>query len=261
MPLLNKDIPKLAENMRDAGYYTTAFVNNSLAGYPLTGSGFDEYVERSESALDITQRRGAAPEGGDVAANTTSQVLHWLDAHHDSAQPFFLYVHFMEPHSPYNPPPDDDIFKSGPYSFMTDTGYDLVRGALLRMATNGNQEAIQRLYQLYDGKIHNIDRYVGDILNLLKQLGLDKDTYIVLTSDHGELLYSHPQDFLTFDHRSLYDADLHIPLIIAGPRIPEGEKIDSLASNVDTAPTILDLVGAAPLSDAEGNSLTPLLLG
>lgn len=260
MPLLNKDTPKLAENMQSAGYYTAAFVNNSLAGYPLTGSGFDEYFERSESALDITQRRGA-PVGGDVAANTTSQVLQWLDDHHDGTQPFFLYVHFMEPHSPYNPPPQDDIFKSGPYSFMTVTGYDLVGGALLRMATNGNQDAIQRLYQLYDGKIHNVDRYVGDILNRIKQLGLDKNTYIVLTSDHGELLYSHPEDFLTFDHRSLYDADLHVPLIVAGPRIPEGEKIESLASNVDTAPTILDLVGAAPLSDAEGHSLTPLLLG
>lgn len=260
MPLLNKDIPTLAENLQAAGYYTTAFVNNSLAGYPLTGSGFDEYYERSESALDITIRT-SAPAREDVAATTEKQVLQWLGAHHEGTQPFFLYVHFMEPHSPYNPPPEDDIFKSGPYSFMKDTGYDLVGGALLRLATNGDQDAIQRLYQLYDGKIHHVDRYVGDILNQLKQYQLDKNTYIVLTSDHGELLYSHPEDFLTFDHRSLYDADLHVPLIIAGPGIPQGEKIESLASNVDTAPTILDLVGAAPLNDAEGHSLAPVLQG
>lgn len=260
MPLLNKDIPTLAKNMQAAGYYTTAFVNNSLAGYPLTGSGFDEYYERSEYAPDITQRSsGQAQEN--VAATTASQVLQWLKTHHDSKQPFFLYVHFLEPHSPYNPPPEDDIFKSGPYSFMTDTGYDLVKGALLRLAANGDQDAIQRLYQLYDGKIHNVDRYVGTILGYLKQLGLEQNTYILLTSDHGELLYSHPNDYLTFDHRSLYDSDLHIPLIVAGPGIPQGKKIEALASNVDTAPTVLDLAGASALSDAEGHSLTPLIQG
>lgn len=261
MPLLNKDIPTLAKNMQEAGYYTAAFVDNSLAGYPLTGSGFDEYYERSESALDITQRRSSGPNGENLAATTASQVLRWLGAHHDSKRPFFLYVHFLEPHSPYNPPPQDDIFKSGPYSFMTDTGYDMVRGALLRLAMNGDQGAIQRLYQLYDGKIHHIDRYVGAILDQIKQYHLGKSTYILLTSDHGELLYSHPNDFLTFDHRSLYDADLHIPLIIAGPGIPQGKTIESLASNIDTAPTILDLAGAAPLSDAEGHSLVPLIQG
>lgn len=261
MPLLNKDTPTLAKNMQNAGYYTAAFVDNSLAGYPLTGSGFDEYYERSESALDITQRRSNGPAGEDMAATTASQVLRWLEIHRESKQPFFLYVHFLEPHSPYNPPPQDDIFKSGPYLFMTDTGYDLVRGALLRLAANGDQDAIQRLYQLYDGKIHHIDRYVGAILDQIQKFHLNKNTYILLTSDHGELLYSHPKDFLTFDHRSLYDADLHIPLIIAGPGIPQGKKIESMASNIDTAPTILDFAGAAPLSDAEGHSLLPLIQG
>ena len=260
MPLLNKDIPTLAENMQKAGYYTTAFVNNSLAGYPLTGSGFDEYYERSESAPDIT-RRSSGPAGEDVPATTTNQVLRWLDSHHGGKQPFFLYVHFLEPHSPYNPPSQDDIFKSGPYSFMTDTGYDFIKGALLRLAANGDQNAIQRLYQLYDGKIHHIDRYVGAILNHLKELGLDQNIYILLTSDHGELLYSHPKDYLTFDHRSLYDADLHVPLIVAGPGLPKGKSIEALASNIDTAPTILDLAGARPLSDAEGHSLVPLIQG
>jgi hypothetical protein len=75
------------------------------------------------------------------------------------------------------------------------------------------------------------------------------------------LLYSHPKDYLTFDHRSLYDADLHVPLIIAGPGISQGKKTLALASNVDTAPTILDLAGVVPLNDAEGHSLVPLIQG
>jgi hypothetical protein len=99
------------------------------------------------------------------------------------------------------------------------------------------------------------------ILDRLRSLGLEDNTYVVLTSDHGEMLYSHPDDFLTFDHRSLYDPVLHIPLIVAGPGIPKGEVNPALASNLDTAPTVLDLAGAPALDDAEGHSLAPLIEG
>ena len=88
-------------------------------------------------------------------------VLAWLDDHHDSGQPFFLYVHLLEPHSPYNPPPEDDLFKSDAYPYLTNDGYDLVRGGLFRLAVNGDEKAVERLYQLYDGKIHYVDRYAG----------------------------------------------------------------------------------------------------
>lgn len=261
MPLLNKDTPLLAENLQNAGYYTAAFVDNSLGGYPINGSGFDEYYKGGRPAVDITIRSGSRGNelGPDPA--TVAHVLQWLDTHHNESQPFFLYVHFIDPHSPYNPPPQDDIFKSDAYPYLTNTGYDMVRGALFRLAMTGDQKAIDRLYQLYDGKIHYIDRYVGEILARLKSMGLDENTYVLLTSDHGEMLYSHPKDFLTFDHRSLYNPVLHIPLIVVGPEIPASKRIDALASNIDTAPTILALAGAQPLSDAEGHSLVPLIQG
>jgi arylsulfatase A-like enzyme len=225
----------------------------------LTGRGFDEYYQGQGSVQDvnITER---VDLGSDLTGPATTQrVLSWLDQH--KAQPFFLYVHFIEPHSPYDPPPEDDIFKSDAYPYLFDTGYDIAHAPLKRLAMLGDQKAIDRLYQLYDGKIHFIDRYVGKILDRLQQLGLADNTLVVLTSDHGELLYSHPRDFLTFDHRSLYDTDLHIPLIIAGPHVPHGRVINALASNIDTAPTILDLAGLPPLSDAEGRSLVPLIDG
>ncbi len=262
VPLMNKDNPTLAENLQKSGYYTAAFVDNSLAGYALTGSGFDEYYEESKPALDITKRNSFGSNAKYGAAFTTAHVINWLDTHRGSTQPFFLYVHLIEPHSPYDPDSQDDIFKSeATYPYLSDTGYDIVRGGLLRLAMTGDQKAIDRLYELYDGKIHYVDRYVGKILDQMKALGLDDNTYILLTSDHGELLYSHPQDFLTFDHRSLYDTALHIPLIVVGPEIPRGQKIEALASNIDTAPTILALASALPLSDAEGHSLVPLIQG
>lgn len=259
VPLIDNETPMMAPDFKYHGYYTAAFVNNGLAGRPLTGRGFDEYHQAQPSShdLNITQRVGV---GSDLTAPaTTRKILFWLGQH--KAQPFFLYVHFMEPHSPYDPPPQDDLFKSGPYANLFDTGYDLAHAPLKRLAMLGDQQAIARLYQLYDGKIHFVDRYVGKILDRLQALGLQKNTLVVLTSDHGELLYSHPRDFLTFDHRSLYDTDLHIPLIIAGPGVPHGRVINALGSNIDTAPTILDMAGLPPLSDAEGRSLVPLLDG
>jgi arylsulfatase len=258
MPLLDKDIPTLAESFRDGGYRTAAFVDNSLAGKPLVGEGFVDFVDGSAAAPDITERTAGLKIG---APYTTAKVLVWLDSHHADSQPFFLYVHLLEPHSPYNPPPQDDLFKSDAYPTLTHDGYDFAHAGLLRLAMHGDEKAVERLYQLYDGKIHYVDRYVGQILDGLKSLGLEDHTYILLTSDHGELLYSHPNDFLTFDHRSLYDNVLHIPLIVAGPGIPQGQVSPALASNIDTAPTLIDLTGTPALSDAQGQSLVPLLEG
>ena len=254
--LVSSDVPMLAEIFKAQGYHTAAFVNNGVAGEALTGRGFDEYDQGQPNAQvkDITQRGG---EAYNLAPETTQKILPWLDQHR--SKPFFLFVLFLEPHSPYNPPPEDDIFKTNAYPDETNTGYDLKRGHLFRLAMLGDQQAVQRLYDLYDGKIHFVDRYVGEIMDQVKKLGLSDNTLIVLTSDHGELLYSHPDDFLTFDHRSLYDPVVHIPLIMAGPGLPDGKLIDGLASNVDTAPTILNLAGFPVPSDAEGHSLVPLI--
>lgn len=259
MPLFNRDIPTLAEDFQAHGYYTAAFVNNSLAGYPVTGSGFDEYHSGSRPATNITQRVPGRTGDIQMSMNTTKEILAWLDKNH--SRPFFLYIHFLAPHSPYDPPPADDIFKSGPYASMTQTGYNILTGKLLELAMLGNQNAIARLYQLYDGKIHFVDGEVGEILNKVRSLGLQGNTQVYLSSDHGELLYSHPRHFLTFDHRSLYNTDLHVPFIGAGPGIPKGKVINGLGQSIDTAPTILSLAGLPRLSDAQGISLVPMIDG
>ena len=256
--LIDADTPVLAEIFKAHGYHTAAFVNNGVAGKALTGRGFDEYDQGQPNGQvkDITQRGG---EAYNLAPETTEKVMPWLDSHR--GQPFFLFVLYLEPHSPYNPPPEDDIFKTDAYPDETNTGYNLKGGYLFRLAMLGDQKAIERLYDLYDGKIHFVDRYVGELMDHLKQIGLSENTLVVLTSDHGEMLYSHPDDFLTFDHRSLYDPVMHVPLIIEGPGLPKGKLVNAIASNVDTAPTILNLAGIAPPADAEGNSLLPLIEG
>ena len=98
-------------------------------------------------------------------------------------------------------------------------------------------------------------------MKTVSELGLDKNTIIVLVSDHGELLYAHPKDFNMADHRSVYDADLHIPLIFRGPGIPAGKRVDALASHYDVLPTLLDLEGLSAPSNLDGMSLKPIFSG
>jgi arylsulfatase A-like enzyme len=258
-PLIDQNTPVLAEIFKAHGYHTTAFVNNGVAGWEVTGRSFDEYFQTQggSGAVNITQRRLILPDS--TAPGTIQRVLPWLDQNY--TKPFFLFVLFFEPHSPYDPPPEHDLFKSDAYPDQSDTGYDIKTGHLKRLAMLRDPKAVERLYQLYDGKIHFVDYYVGQLLDHLQKLGLTKNTLVVITSDHGELLYSHPRDYLTFDHRSLYDTAMHIPLVAAGPGVARGRVVAALASNLDTAPTILDLAGLPPLTDAQGRSLVPLIQG
>ena len=265
MPPIDENTPVLAEVFKSRGYRTVAFVNNALGGRGLTDRGFDEYYQYQQptAPVSIVEREGEAELGANRqhrAPQTMERLLPWLDQH--ASEPFFAFVLFWEPHSPYNPPPEHDLFKSDAYPNMTDTGYDIKEGYLKRLAMLGDEKAVERLYQLYDGKIHYIDSFVGQLMDHLEKLGLEKKTLIVLTSDHGEMMFSHPDDFLTFDHVSLYDPTLHVPLILSGPAsLPKGKVIEALSSTLDIAPTILDLAGLPPLPGAQGQSLVPLIEG
>jgi hypothetical protein len=75
------------------------------------------------------------------------------------------------------------------------------------------------------------------------------------------MLYSHPDDFLTFDHRSLYDQVMHVPGIVWGGGVPKGKTVDALATHIDIAPTVLELAGLPAKPDAQGESLAPLIWG
>jgi len=248
----------LAEWLKDHGYHTAAFVNNSVAGHNITARGFDEYDEGQQRPPSITERKGLDnPEYQAPAA--TGRILNWLDAKHE--KPFFLFLLYFEPHSPYNPPPEHDLFRSGVYAGETNTGWDLKGGRLFRWADVGDQDAIERMTQLYDGKIHFVDFYIGQVLQKLRDSGLDKNTIVLLTSDHGEMLYSHPDDFLTFDHRSLYDQVMHVPGILWGAGVPRGKTIQSLATHIDIAPTLLALSGLPPKPGSQGEDLVPVIRG
>ncbi|MGA3327701.1 MAG: sulfatase-like hydrolase/transferase [Terriglobia bacterium] len=194
-----------------------------------------------------------------TAPLTLAWAQQWLTAHRD--QRFFLWLHFMEPHSPYNPPREYDRFKTlDDYPTLYDDNrqdaHELTTRAIL-----GDSHAINRLRQLYAAKIMYADHYLGEVFKTLTDLGLRKNTIIVLVSDHGELMFSHPQDFNMADHRSVYDMVQHVPLMIWAPNVRAGRRVDALAGHYDLLPTIFDLEGLPIPSQVDGKSLKPVLDG
>lgn len=251
--------PILAEMLKAHGVVTAADNANCWSTWDVVQRGWDHF----KFFPGYQSRVEGHPNLADPFYLTAPKTLAWaqqfLSANRDRR--FFIWVHFMEPHSPYNAPREYDRFRTpDDYPNLYD---DNVEGAreLHSLAILGDQRAVRRLEQLYASKILYVDHYVGELFKTVSALGLDKNTIVVLLSDHGELLYSHPSDFNMADHRSVYDADLHIPLIFRGPGIPADRRVDALVSHYDVVPTLLDLENLSPASHLDGSSLKPIFDG
>ena len=255
---LSSHKPIIPELLKTDGMITAADNANCWSLWDVVTRGWDLLRFFPGYQLPVPGHPGAS-QFYLTATKTTAWAQQWLEAHR--RQRFFFWIHYMEPHSPYNAPPEFDRFKS-PDDFPNLNGEDMAdRRKLNSLAKLGNIHAIRRLQQLYAAKILYVDHYIGELLKTLHTLGLDRNTIIILVSDHGQLLYSHRNDFNTDDHRSVYDADLHVPLIFRGPGIPAGKRLDDLASHYDLLPTILDLENLPPARHTDGVSLKGDILG
>ncbi|MBU1849729.1 MAG: sulfatase-like hydrolase/transferase [Nanoarchaeota archaeon] len=228
----------LAEILKTVGYKTAAFISVSMMS-PASGlnQGFDVY-NYSEGV-----RRGNETI---IAANI------WLENNYE--EPFFLWVHSYDPHDPYNQPkPFDSMHEDFELYYDNVSLSDFT--ALKQAITN------------YDEDISYGDKYIGLLLDKIKDLGLNNNTLIVFLSDHGEQFGEHlvpiyqgmgPQ--VVFEHaRALYDQEVRIPFIIKGPGIPKDKKIDALVENIDVMPTILDLLNIPFSKNIQGKSTLPLI--
>jgi arylsulfatase len=251
--------PTIPEVLKSQGLTTAADNANCWSFFDLAHRGWDSFKFYSGFQLIVPGHPDSADPFYNTAPDTLLWAADWLSEHKN--QRFFLWVHFMEPHSPYNPPHEYDRF--GTPEDFPGVYEDTAEGVkeLHSQAELGNAHAIRREEQLYASKILYVDHYVGELLNTLKRLKLDDHTIVILTSDHGELLYSHPEDYNTTDHISLYDADAHVPLIFRGPGIAQGQRANAIVSHYDVFPTILDLLNLPPLRHANGVSLKPVLSG
>ena len=242
-----EDVPTLPERLRAAGYRTGAFVANpTLHGGIGFARGFDTfYVAPAEGALALH---------GD---SVNRRALPWLAAH--GGRPYFLYLHYLDPHDPYDNPEIVD----GRSPFLPDyegpVRGDMVHGLYAGGVELADPEAdVDHLRALYDSEVHYVDGLVGE---LLETFGRDdfRHALIVLTSNHGEELYDHGG----WKHgHTLYNEQIRVPLIFRWDgRIPEGRRLAGSVRLVDLAPTVLAVAEAEIPGDLDGIDLMPALAG
>lgn len=262
-----EDVQTLAELLKSEGYATAAFIRNPLLELDSRGleRGFDSFFcpesvvdpdTEAESQLLLADRQLYAH---DLRAEELLERAHGWLVQNQSKQPFFLWVHLFDPHDPYSPPsPYDSLFDEDYTGTMTGdirrpSGTD--KPLLEKVEKNPPPDDHRHIIALYDGEIRYVSKQIGLFLDKLQKNGLEKNTLIVVSADHGESLGEHN---LWGHGLSLYETELHIPLIMVMPgRIPAGKVITKPVESADIVPTILSLVGKEITMELAGKDLTP----
>ncbi len=281
---LGDEIPTLAQLLDEAGYRTVAFSANPWITPEFRFSrGFDEFesgramgaqltnlyrsVRRGESLLNRTgvrlpisqwvfrwAGRGNSGNAERDEAQAAS-VVNWL-ATVDRGLPFFLYVHMIGPHDPYDPP--EEFSKAFARSSTKAPRLPPPRvQTVFERAAELAPADLERLVDQYDGAIAHVDSLVGRMLEQLADSGLSDETIVMLTSDHGEEFYEHGN----WRHgNQVYDEVVRVPLLIRVPGGERGKVRHDPAMLVDILPTALGLLGidaGERVAGLDGRALFP----
>jgi choline-sulfatase len=174
----------------------------------------------------------------------------WLRTVPDGS-PWHLYVSFVGPHDPFDPPTEyADHFRGAPVPApILDDGTG--RNPATRAKEYGNTEdELIAARRQYTAALAAIDDAVGDIISTLDDVGAADDTVVIFSADHGEMLGDHH----LFQKSVPYEPAMRIPLIVAGPGIEHG-RCDALTELVDVSATVLDVAAVDPLAPIDGRSL------
>ncbi len=225
----------LAQILRRLKYRTAAFVSAWVLKKKLTGlgRGFNVYNEEFDYRyrLMLTARTGQ---------QVTAAALRWLRKRR--GRPFFLWVHYFDPHGPYRLHPQ---FAHLPATTASSAGSVPAR------VTSASEMSERQL--AYDSEIAYTDHYVGQILGQLTEMGVRDRTLIALTADHGESLGEN--EYWGHGDR-LYQPIVRIPLVVSYPGVlPPGRTVTKDVGLLDVMPTILDYLGIAHRLPLEGRSL------
>ena len=246
--VLAADEVTLSEVLAQRGYVAGGFsANIRLAASYGYGQGF----ARWEAYLPPpTQLKVRGPE-------LRRQALKWLDQRSgDASTPLVLYLQYMEPHAPYEPP---EPYRSRLGRHLGEVDSAAANKILLQSGYRGvglSSLQVDALASLYDGEVAAVDTEIRVLLGELEKRGVLRNAIVVVTSDHGEEFGEHG----TYGHgATLYQAAIRIPLIIVAPDVPGGGVVAENVSLLDLAPTLLDLLGLPPAASFEGRSLVPLM--
>lgn len=288
---LPETLTTLAEVLQGAGYATAAFHSNPYLSLNLGyGKGFDSFWDSMETTSVVSKLASRAKSTikrestiyrffrriarhvetqAEVSYYTRAEevnkrAINWLQG---QKSPFFLWLHYMDLHYPFNPPvPFVHRVRSEGISKALQA--DIVARSLEKPETITQTET-QVLEDLYNAGLLYVDEGIGNFLDNLRQMGLFDKTLICVTADHGEEFLEHG-DFghgikihLLEDNRpilKLYDELLHVPLLLYFPTsIITPSRNPSLVSLIDLAPTLVDFLSIKVPAGWQGQSLLPLL--
>jgi arylsulfatase A-like enzyme len=270
---LPSDLETLAEAVSRAGIATAGFTANAVLR---RDRGF-------ERGLDLFEDVELWP-----APRVAERASEWLGAlprdGDGRPQRFFLWLQLIDPHDPYTPEPEFDVFGGPrPDQDELEPAWRAAQGEVEALQVPGARrdldEAVAHMVaesNRYDGEVLQTDAGVGLLVDRLEALGVLDETLVIVCSDHGEMLYEQRTQPLfvsaalqqlgqepagvdlmfTLGHRPWYFEPLwNTPLVLAGPGFPAGLRRAGLAANLDIYPTVLEALGLRPSRPLEGRSL------
>ena len=274
---LNPGHLTMAEMMRDNGYNTVAFAESGLVdsiyGY---NQGFNSYsnfwhvIEDKEKAaardeavdlkplvfrdrIDLTR---VLDDSMRTTHITFSKTLKWLK--NRGGRKYFCFLHTYEVHMPYYENPYARLFspkyRGAIPNVLNQSKMEALWGAMESGSFKITQKEREHLWALYSAQLRFADDFISQLLNALKDAGLDRDTLIIFTSDHGERLLEHGW---FVGHGSVpYEEVVSVPLVMdCASIVPSGKKIETQVATIDILPTVLDFAGVKKPSILEGVSL------
>lgn len=235
--LAPKRLETVSVKLARAGYQTAAIVSNIALTDEAIGLGrhfhyYDDFVDEK------VPNKQAYERGAD---RTTDATIKWLEEFRKPDTPFFLWVHYMDPHGPYHPP------EHKPVDFTHDTPVTVdIERIPEYLRVPGVDDGLEYV-DLYDEEIAYADAEIGRLLDAYREMGLVDDSVIIFTADHGESMMDH-ESWFTHAYQ-VYEEIIRVPLALIGPGVPE-VRIETPVSNRDVAPTLLQ-AGGLRLTDAE----------
>ncbi|HMB55416.1 MAG TPA: sulfatase-like hydrolase/transferase [Thermoanaerobaculia bacterium] len=248
-----EEIPDLAVMLRQRGYQTHAVSAspvvrdtpsdvNDTGGFGHGFDGFDESCLWREAAC---------------VHRAAQEVLRWRR----EEQPFFLYLHYMDPHDPYRPPESEPRQFAGDYTGdkqwilygNPNPIAEMVYGKAGAEEVTYTEAEFSHLIDLYDDEIHYLDRHLGLLVDELRRRRLLEETIVVVLSDHGE---SFLENGYIKHCRSLYEPEIRTPLLVRVPGL-EPRRVATPVGNLDLVPTLLDYVDRRLAEGAEPGTPPP----
>ena len=241
---LPKTMETMASYLKEVGYATVGIqTNGNLDESFGFAEGFDTYDFQFDARADWVTMRALEEMG-------------------EEKGPLFLYVHYMDPHEPYNPPeryrtmlgcptdlnPTDTRWITQFFHCAQDMGYHMTGRKVVREVGDPSPRGKVAIETRYDGEVKFLDDELG---KFLEQLAKKQNTLVIITADHGEEFWDH--GFLMHS-LTLYEEQLHVPLVIRGPGIEPRQAAETVQT-LDILPTIADLLNLPYNLHWQGTSL------